>query len=126
MKDDLAHLDTLRTQWNDRGITIENRPFPTTQTIGNPPSALPTIRCHDSGIDTPELILGETIGEGGMGVVVQATQFPLAREVAVKHLRNDQPDQINEDELVREARVTGALDHPNIIPIHNLILTVRN
>jgi serine/threonine-protein kinase len=61
-----------------------------------------------------------------MGVVVQATQFPLAREVAVKHLRNDQPDQINEDELVREARVTGALDHPNIIPIHNLILTVRN
>ncbi len=63
----------------------------------------------------PELRLGTTIGHGGMGVVRLATQLPLGREVAVKTGR---PDCALE--LLREARSTGLLEHPNVVPVHAL------
>ncbi|TNE51985.1 MAG: serine/threonine protein kinase [Deltaproteobacteria bacterium] len=67
-----------------------------------------------------ELDLKETLGEGGMGVIQRATQLPLRREVAVKRLRDglDAPKQ--HLALLREAWITGLLEHPNIVPIHVL------
>jgi serine/threonine-protein kinase len=74
----------------------------------------------DLGADR-ELQPGEPIGEGGMGEVRLAIQRSLGREVALKELR----DTLVEDAgaawlLVDEARITGALEHPNIVPIHAL------
>jgi len=65
------------------------------------------------------IVVGDTLGEGGMGLVRLAEQRALLREVAVKCLK---PTAQGADHasLVREARVTGALEHPNVVPVYDL------
>ncbi|MCU0878043.1 MAG: protein kinase [Pirellulaceae bacterium] len=61
------------------------------------------------------------LGEGGMGVVYNARQASIDREVAVKMLKPDMsanPSQRRK--FLSEAAVTGELDHPNIVPIYDL------
>src|SRR4051794_33876502 len=60
------------------------------------------------------------IAEGGMGAVVSGLDTRLGRRVALKtlHARHaHRPDLVGM--MAREARVTGALEHPNIIPIYD-------
>ncbi|HZO12384.1 MAG TPA: serine/threonine-protein kinase, partial [Polyangiaceae bacterium] len=64
--------------------------------------------------------LGGVLGEGGMGVVRAAKQTALEREVAIKTLREGADPVRAAPLLLREARVTGALDHPNVVPIYAL------
>jgi len=65
------------------------------------------------------LALEETIGEGGMGIVHLATQRSLNRKVAVKTLRPERRTAGATMKLLREAWVTGALEHPNVMPIYD-------
>ena len=67
-----------------------------------------------------ELGFLRTLGVGGMGKVLLAIQRPLQREVAVKMLRNADLTGKLTAELMREAMVTGRLEHPNIVPVHTL------
>ena len=63
----------------------------------------------------------KVLGTGGMGVVYQARQTSVNRTVAVKTLRPaDKPDADLDRKFLEEAIVTGDLDHPNIVPIHDL------
>ncbi len=68
----------------------------------------------------PDLAMGKTIGEGGMGVVRAAKQLSLGREVAVKSLRREQATPAAIHKLLQEALITGALEHPDIIPVYAL------
>ncbi len=70
--------------------------------------------------EPPELQIGPQIGLGGMGVVEVALQIPLQREVAIKRLRPERATKQNQMALLREARITGRLEHPNVVPIHVL------
>ncbi len=64
-------------------------------------------------------ILGE-LGLGGMGRVIEVEDLRLNRKVAVKSLRPDLPEKEQQGRLLeREARITGALEHPNIIPVYD-------
>lgn len=67
----------------------------------------------------PSFELGRTLGQGGMGVVKAATQQALRREVAIKCLHEGAEPRAA-TQLLREARIVGALEHPNIIPVHAL------
>lgn len=60
------------------------------------------------------------LGRGGMGVVRLATQRTLGRKVAVKTLRDDRLDGPSAYRLLQEAWITGAVEHPNIVPIHDV------
>lgn len=61
----------------------------------------------------------EVLGEGGMGVVYKAKQHTLERLVAVKKLKsNEQSRDIAN--FLKEARITGNIDHPNVVPVHGL------
>lgn len=61
----------------------------------------------------------EEIGSGGMGKVYRARQSSLQREVALKILREDFSDSDGgRARMQREALVTAALDHENIVPIY--------
>lgn len=62
----------------------------------------------------------EVLGEGGMGVVRRATQTRLRRDVAVKSVRPQRATPARRIELLQEAWVTGALEHPNIPPVHGI------
>ncbi len=78
---------------------------------------LPTVTVGDA---PAELEVRRTLGTGGMGTVSLAVQRSLAREVAVKQLRDAAGDERLERALLREAVVTGRLEHPNIVPVHQL------
>jgi hypothetical protein len=69
---------------------------------------------------TSGLDMERTIGEGGMGIVRLATQRSLGRKVAVKTLRTNMKSQAATLRLLREAWVTGTLEHPNIVPVYDL------
>ena len=75
-------------------------------------------------VDNPEIseyeVLQE-IGAGNMGVVYEALQTSLNRELAIKSLKPSAETSDYEQEMfVSEAVVTANLVHPNIVPIHDL------
>ena len=64
---------------------------------------------------TYELI--KKIGEGGMGNVYAAIQYPLERKVAVKVLKPTDSNPEGEHYFMREVKAINSLRHPNIITI---------
>ena len=61
------------------------------------------------------------LGEGGMGTVHLARQIALGRDVALKTIhRHSSGKQTVRDEFLTEAVLTGKLEHPNIVPIHEV------
>lgn len=65
-----------------------------------------------------------TLGEGGMGVVRLAEQASMGRGVAVKTLKEEHRDPASVLRLLREAWITGSLEHPNIVPVYDVALDV--
>ena len=84
--------------------------------------ALRTLHAIASGHEHPLAVLS-TIGEGGMGIVQLGVQRSLAREVAIKTLRQPNAPSDAVARLVREAVVTGSLEHPNIVPVYDLAMS---
>ncbi|NBV86412.1 MAG: FHA domain-containing protein, partial [Verrucomicrobia bacterium] len=63
--------------------------------------------------------VGQLLGRGGMGAVLQAEDSSIQRQVAMKVvLRGD--STVDVLRFIHEARITGQLEHPNIIPVHML------
>lgn len=63
----------------------------------------------------------EQVGEGGMGVVYRARDTKLGREVALKFLTRLGSGVAGErDRLRHEARSLAALNHPNIVTVHDI------
>ena len=86
-------------------------------------------RAKDSSAPLPRLSLhGEAaefevrglLGEGGMGIVELAAQTALGRDVALERVRPERKGDRAAASLVAEARLTGALEHPNVVPVHAL------
>src|SRR5690554_1648833 len=61
--------------------------------------------------------LERKIGEGGMGNVYRATQFPLERKVAIKILKSSETNPEGEHYFMREVKAINMLRHPNIISV---------
>jgi len=62
----------------------------------------------------------DEIGRGGMGIVYRARDRSLDRDVALKILRSEyaRPDML--ERMRREAHVLAMLEHPGVVPIHDL------
>ncbi|MBR2641705.1 MAG: protein kinase [Lentisphaeria bacterium] len=61
------------------------------------------------------------IGLGGVGEVFSASEPGLRRYMAVKVLRSEYRSRRNQVEtLIREARITAQIEHPNIVPVHQI------
>ena len=70
-----------------------------------------------SGPDERYVLMG-LLGEGGAGRVDQAFDRHLGREVALKALK--QVSGRARRRFIDEARITGQLEHPGIVPVHDL------
>jgi hypothetical protein len=93
--------------------------------VRTPASSLPHLTIGpmadaESGATRPDLALTGLLGQGGMGRVELARQHSLGRDVAVKTVRPDRVTDAAVTSLLKEARFTGSLEHPNIIPVHAL------
>jgi tetratricopeptide (TPR) repeat protein len=59
------------------------------------------------------------IGAGGMGAVYRAEDVDLGRAVALKRLHVD-ASETAKARLMREARAAAALQHPNVVTVHEV------
>jgi hypothetical protein len=83
------------------------RPFPTSES--------PSLPLRSGAVLGGRYEIGKTIGQGGMGVVVQAFDRTLGVEVAIKIVR---PEYAGEREwserLAREVKLARQIQHPNV------------
>ncbi|HEV3081218.1 MAG TPA: serine/threonine-protein kinase, partial [Gemmataceae bacterium] len=84
------------------------------------------VRTLEQTLDAPardraRYSLTRLYGEGGLGKVWVARDNDLGRDVALKEIK---PEQAQHPEacqrFLREAQVTGQLEHPNIVPVYEL------
>jgi len=65
--------------------------------------------------------LAQRLGEGGVGEVVLARDNDIERDVAIKRLRPElQGSHASLLRFAEEVRTVGRLEHPNIVPIHDV------
>ena len=62
----------------------------------------------------------DEIGRGGMGTVYVGRDKQLDRRVALKVLNIHDPNGHAAERMAEEARVLASLEHPGIVPIHDL------
>ena len=102
------------------------------ETLGIPmPRTLqPSSTVEPASVDERESVsldrfqLTGELGAGGMGRVLEARDPELRRSVAVKVVID--PSRVTEAQLARfvaEAQITSQLEHPNIVPVHEIGLT---
>lgn len=85
-----------------------------------PPGAGATKLEPAAGITVAQrLRLERVVGEGGLGVVWAATDVATQRRFALKILKFRYPEL--DKRLLREARVSGVLRHPNIVDVHEIV-----
>jgi uncharacterized protein (TIGR03435 family) len=84
------------------------------------PTAQPPLPPEQIAPHFPQLEILECLGRGGMGVVYKARQKTLNRLVALKLLA---PERVRDakfaERFTREAHALAALNHPNIVTIHD-------
>lgn len=63
--------------------------------------------------------IGGVVAQGGMGAILDAREATTGRTVAMKvMLDGSQADDLSR--FIAEARATAQLEHPNIVPVHEL------
>ncbi len=87
----------------------------TAPSLGGPIEATRPILLAPTGVD-----VGPTLARGGMAVVHLGHQRKLGRSVAVKTLRSGEVRDF--ERLVREAKLMSRLEHPNILPVHDIFV----
>jgi len=60
----------------------------------------------------------ESLGSGGMGYIYRALDVRLEREIALKVALEPVPEA--PEALLREARLLAALNHPNVVTVHEV------
>ncbi|MEX2113995.1 MAG: serine/threonine-protein kinase [Pirellulales bacterium] len=81
-------------------------------------------RPHDGAVapaDACRFEIGQHHATGGLGEVLRATDLQLNREVAVKRIRRLWADDADSRaRFLQEAKITGRLEHPGIVPVYAL------
>ncbi|MFO0976769.1 MAG: protein kinase [Planctomycetaceae bacterium] len=118
---------------------------PQTSKKADEPKVLPSLPAsfsipkHDSESTISEIVpshdqdhkyvVEKEIDRGGMGVVLQVHDQRLQRTIALKVIRGQEGsgsstrrtvDAGTLQRFIREAQITGRLDHPGVVPIHEL------
>src|SRR5262245_50004034 len=72
------------------------------------------------GLDFVGYRIEDLIGQGGMGVVYRAYDLRLKRTVALKLITPELAlDERFRRRFARETELAMALEHPNVVPIHD-------
>jgi hypothetical protein len=110
------------------GVTLDDSPLPavddgsasqdTMEGLPKPVEKRIEAAIKPGTTDEKYIVEGE-IARGGMGVILKAADRDIRRPVAMKVML-DAKSPKDKARFVEEAQVTGQLEHPNIVPIHEL------
>jgi tetratricopeptide (TPR) repeat protein/tRNA A-37 threonylcarbamoyl transferase component Bud32 len=115
-------LEDYRARFPDHGAVVR-RIFAAPETVAPQPTANPSAAAPPAGGVSPAERFRplRLHAEGGLGEVHLAQDCELPREVALKRIRDeyaDDPD--SRHRFLREAEITGGLEHPGIVPVYGL------
>jgi serine/threonine-protein kinase len=122
--DDLSDGRTVKLERGEPGVGVSRAS--TTPVVGQTLADRATVLPRDSDAEEepatgPRFETLRKLGEGGMGEVQLVTDQDIGRTVAVKRLL---PSHRRSGEALmrfaREIRTVGRLEHPNIVPIHDV------
>ncbi len=107
-------------------------PPPVTSTVSCPPGPFPEDtpaenKPHDD-VPRPQPTahryrVGAAVGEGGMGLIVRVHDPDLQREVVRKQMKpgaSERQHHRRERRFLAEARITAQLQHPGVVPVHEV------
>lgn len=87
--------------------------------IGSPDSG--SLSRFKKGAKKKRYSVVREIARGGMGKVIEVEDNDLRRSVALKVLRKEMLDRSDlVERFLEEAQITGQLEHPNIVPVHEI------
>jgi len=85
------------------------------------PAVASSVEKPSSTLETDRYTEHEVIGRGGSSTVIRAFDNEILRYVAVKILDPEAAgDGSQVDRFAEEARITGQLEHPSIVPVYEL------
>lgn len=113
--EDLAQLrGRLDLDERDHGVVVT-----LARSEAEPAAAAPSLDPGDRAFGKYEL--EEVIAEGGYGRVLKAHDTLLGRPVVIKELLAKwRDDEVIVERFLREARIAGRLDHPNIVSVYGI------
>ncbi|MBX3462320.1 MAG: protein kinase [Planctomycetes bacterium] len=117
-----AHAAALR-RMHQRWLAMTRAFGEIAETTAPPPSPSVEALLQRLGAGAPRsdrYALGAEIARGGMGRIVQAWDQELRREVALKLQRSEPDDARAQRRFLEEAQIAAQLEHPGIVPIHEL------
>jgi tRNA A-37 threonylcarbamoyl transferase component Bud32 len=129
VRKDLAGIDDPEIRATLAAVPVEqgsdaSADAPADDPYATAPSPIPTAPAHGSGVATDggrRFRILRPHARGGLGEVYLARDDELGREVALKEIQArhaDSPE--NRTRFVREAEITGGLEHPGIVPVYGL------
>lgn len=80
---------------------------------------------RDSWPDGSKYIIDHVIAVGGMGCILRARDVDAQRDIAMKVMLRSGADSEMAQRFIQEARIVARLEHPNIVPIHDISLSSR-
>ncbi|HEU0031409.1 MAG TPA: serine/threonine-protein kinase [Kofleriaceae bacterium] len=112
-KADLPTEPAFETQQDELRPLLPTHSLPSSSLI--PGGTAPALTLPEPGYK-----ISRVIGRGGMGEVFAARDARIGREIAIKRMKNPQPSEEALARFLREARIQAQLDHPAIVPVHEL------
>ncbi len=98
-----------------------------TELIHAEPSATEPVVAEDGDAESAAFVVSDEryrvvnrLGKGGMGEVMTVRDMAIGREVALKRIRRANPSDAVRQRFMREASIQGRLEHPAIVPVHDI------
>jgi len=126
VQDDSAGAPTIGLPATDNAVEETVVPAPGGQHRSQTAEtgATPAIAALTDASGEEKYAVEDEIARGGMGLILKALDRDIRRPVAMKVML-DEADENKRARFVEEAQVTGQLEHPNIMPIHELGLDAQ-
>ncbi len=111
------------SEWHEDGSLDDRLPEHPSVRSGRP--AIPRARLPTLGSDelwNKKIRVTGEVERGGMSYVVRGTDTTLRRELALKvsPLPRDQLPRAQLARFIEEAQITAQLEHPNVVPVHEI------
>ncbi len=119
-----AHAELIAAVFSEptvAGGDHSHQPFTRNEGSDDGPDSTPAGPARDAASAESRYQIRRPHARGGLGEVFVAYDRELGREVALKQIQEGHADHPeNRARFVREAEITGRLEHPGIVPVYGL------